>query len=192
MCRNSERSLKLGARAHTKEGRNTRNKSKALSTVEGRSKFFTCVHGAHRKKSGVHLSNTCCWYRHDSATSMMTTLRDGRYSFKIPAGAVVYFFSKKVQTGCGAHPAPNSMGTELFSRAKKSGRVTDHSPPSYAKVKNEWTYASTLFLGRRVTYKNNLILKAAIRTKQVYRSLYLGSKLTYIWKERKFSFPRSR
>jgi hypothetical protein len=41
----------------------------------------------------------------------------------------------KVQTGCGAHSASNTMIT-CFLRVKRTGREADHSPPSIAEVKN--------------------------------------------------------
>jgi hypothetical protein len=37
------------------------------------------------------------------------------------------------QTGSGAHPASNSMGTERYF----AGREFDHSPPSSAEVKKQ-------------------------------------------------------
>jgi hypothetical protein len=46
---------------------------------------------------------------------------------------------QNVQTGSGAQP----VGTEILSRVKRPGRDVDHSPPSNAEVKNEWSSTST-------------------------------------------------
>jgi hypothetical protein len=51
---------------------------------------------------------------------------------------------QRVQTGSGAHPASYLMAAGSSSlRVKRSGRETDHSPPSGAEVKNAWSYTST-------------------------------------------------
>jgi len=44
-------------------------------------------------------------------------------------------FSKPVQTGCGAHPAPYTMGTGSFPGVRRPVRCVDHPPPSSAEVK---------------------------------------------------------
>jgi hypothetical protein len=51
-----------------------------------------------------------------------------------------------IQTGCGANPASSPRGTAGFLHVgvKRPGRETDHSPPSSAEVKNEWSYTFTL------------------------------------------------
>jgi hypothetical protein len=54
-----------------------------------------------------------------------------------------FFSSRKVQTGSGAHPASYSMDTGiLFRGIQRPGREADHSPPSSAEVRNEWSYTS--------------------------------------------------
>jgi hypothetical protein len=46
-----------------------------------------------------------------------------------------------IQNGSGAHPASYPMGTKGFSLGvKRPGREADHSPPSSAEVKNDWSY----------------------------------------------------
>jgi hypothetical protein len=45
----------------------------------------------------------------------------------------------RVQTDSGAHPASYPMGT----RSSFPEGEADHSPPSNAEVKNEWSYTST-------------------------------------------------
>ena len=42
-----------------------------------------------------------------------------------------FFLPQNVQTGSGVHPASYSNGE------------VNHSPPTSAKVKNEWSYTST-------------------------------------------------
>jgi hypothetical protein len=54
-------------------------------------------------------------------------LRVGRYGDRIPVGAT---FSTPVQTGPGAYPASCKMGTKSFPGMRRSGRGTDHPPPS--------------------------------------------------------------
>jgi hypothetical protein len=50
----------------------------------------------------------------------------------------------RVQTGSGAHLASYPMNTRgSFPGVKRPGRETDHSPPSSAEVKNEWSHIST-------------------------------------------------
>jgi hypothetical protein len=51
---------------------------------------------------------------------------------QIPVGAR---FSAPIQTGPGAHPASNTMGTMSFPGVKLLGRGIDHPHPSRAKVK---------------------------------------------------------
>ena len=55
------------------------------------------------------------------------SLRAGRSEDRIPVGPR---FSAPVQTGPGAHPASCTMGTGSFPGAKRSGRGSDHLPPS--------------------------------------------------------------
>jgi hypothetical protein len=48
-----------------------------------------------------------------------------------------------IQTGSGDHPASYTMGTEgSYLRSEWLGHEADHSPPSTAKVKNEWSCTS--------------------------------------------------
>jgi hypothetical protein len=51
---------------------------------------------------------------------------------------------QNVHTGSGPHPATYFTGTRVPSlRAMQPGREAHHSPPSSAKVKNEWSYTTT-------------------------------------------------
>jgi hypothetical protein len=70
---------------------------------------------------------------------------DSRVQF--PAGARNFSLHHSVQTGSGAHPAFCPVGTEgSFPGVKQLGHGADHSPPSSAKVKNAWSYTSTLLI----------------------------------------------
>jgi len=52
----------------------------------------------------------------------------------------IFLFSKNIQTGSGAHPAPNPVGSGVPSLgAEQSG---DHPLLSSAEVKNEWSYTT--------------------------------------------------
>jgi hypothetical protein len=51
---------------------------------------------------------------------------------------------QNVQTDSEAHPITHSMGIGVLPRGiKRPRREVDHSPPSSAEVKNEWSYTST-------------------------------------------------
>ena len=45
-----------------------------------------------------------------------------------------------------------------FSGVKRPGREADHSPPSSAEVKNEWSYASILPVCLRGLYRDDFTL----------------------------------
>jgi hypothetical protein len=68
--------------------------------------------------------------------------RGSRVQFS--AGAENFSLHHRVQRGSGAHPASYPMGTGTLSLGvKRPRREADHSPPSSAEVKNEWSYTST-------------------------------------------------
>jgi len=53
-------------------------------------------------------------------------------------------FSKNVQTCFGSTQFPYYMGTEVLSTGVKLlGHEVDHSPPSTARVDDEWSYTPT-------------------------------------------------
>jgi hypothetical protein len=59
---------------------------------------------------------------------------------RLPVSAGDFPLLRNVQTTSGAHPVdtePLSLGV------KRPGREGDHSPPSTAEVKKEWSYTST-------------------------------------------------
>jgi hypothetical protein len=58
-----------------------------------------------------------------------------------------FCFRHRVQTGSGPHPAsyPTSTG-DYFPGVKRPGREAEHSPPSSAEVKNEWSCTSTPYV----------------------------------------------
>jgi hypothetical protein len=51
---------------------------------------------------------------------------------RILVGATDFSFLQNVQTFSRAHPASNSMGTDLFPGGNVAGREVKHSPPSSA------------------------------------------------------------
>jgi hypothetical protein len=61
----------------------------------------------------------------------------------VPAEDGNFSLHHRVQTGSGAHPASDPMGTRgSFPGVKRPGRDVDPSPYS-AEVKNAWRYTST-------------------------------------------------
>jgi hypothetical protein len=63
---------------------------------------------------------------------------------RFPEGAGNFSLHHRVQNGSRAHPDSYPMGTRGTSLGvKRPGREADHSSPSSAKVKNEWSYTST-------------------------------------------------
>jgi hypothetical protein len=52
-------------------------------------------------------------------------------------------FSAPVQTGPGAHPTPNTMGTGAFSGVKRPGRGVDHPVHLAPRLKKEYSHNST-------------------------------------------------
>jgi hypothetical protein len=48
----------------------------------------------------------------------------------------------KIHTGSGGRIQPDNGNRGLFLGVKRPGREADHSPPSSAEVKNEWSYNS--------------------------------------------------
>ena len=58
-------------------------------------------------------------------------------------------FSAHVQTGPGAHPASDTMGTGSFPRVKRPGSGVDHPPHLAPRLKKEYSYTSTPPLGLR-------------------------------------------
>jgi len=54
-------------------------------------------------------------------------------------GGTDFLFSKTTQPGHGVH----SWYLGYFPEVERPGRLADHSPPSNAKVKNDWSYTST-------------------------------------------------
>jgi hypothetical protein len=73
------------------------------------------------------------WFNVDTQLSRYSDwLRTVRSGDRIPVGARL---SAPVQTGPGAHPASDTVGTGSLSRGvKRPGRGVDHPPLSYAEV----------------------------------------------------------
>jgi hypothetical protein len=71
-------------------------------------------------------------------------LRAGWWGVRIPIGAGNFSPHHRVPIGSGAHHASYATGNRGFSLGvKRPGCETDHSSPSSAEVKNEWSYTST-------------------------------------------------
>ena len=77
-----------------------------------------------RRNALKYLNNKCNWGY---------SLCAGRSGDRIKVGGAR--FSAPVQTGPGAHPASNTMGTGSLLGIKRPGRGIDHPPPSSAEVK---------------------------------------------------------
>ena len=62
---------------------------------------------------------------------------------QIPAGTKEFSRLQNVQTDSGAHLASCLLDTGVLPwRIKQPGHDVDHSHPSSAEVKNEWSYTS--------------------------------------------------
>ena len=67
----------------------------------------------------------------------MIRLRVGQFEVRILEGT----FLQNVQTGCGAHTAYCSVGTDVLSSGvKRPGHEAYHFPSYSAEIKNEWSY----------------------------------------------------
>jgi hypothetical protein len=75
-------------------------------------------------------------WSHDHAISIATRLRAGRSVLRLPMEAKDFSLFQNVQTNFGTHPAS-------FQGVKLQELNANHSPPSSAKVKNEWIYTFT-------------------------------------------------
>jgi hypothetical protein len=85
-------------------------------------------------------------FRHDSSVGIALGygLDDWGSRVRFPAWAGNFSLHHRVQNGSGAHSASYTMGTRRsFPGVKRLVREADHSPPSSAEIKNEWSYTST-------------------------------------------------
>jgi hypothetical protein len=93
--------------------------------------------------------NTCYLsdQSHDSSVGIALgyELDDRGSRVRFPAGARNFSLHHRVQNGSGAHSDSYSMWVPgaLSLGVKRTGRETDHSPPSRAQVKYAWSYIST-------------------------------------------------
>jgi hypothetical protein len=60
-----------------------------------------------------------------------------------------FSFSKNVLTTSAAHPHSYSMDTELGWGGVRPVHEADHSPPSCAKIKNEWSHTPAPLMASR-------------------------------------------
>jgi hypothetical protein len=64
--------------------------------------------------------------------------------FDLWQGQGIISLLQSVQTSSGTHPASDSMCTWVsLPRSKVAVGEADHTPPSSAEIKNEWSYTST-------------------------------------------------
>ena len=64
--------------------------------------------------------------------------------FEPRQGQIIFFLLQNVQNRYGAQPAFFSLGTRCsFLAIKRPERGVDHSPPSSAEVKNEYSNTPT-------------------------------------------------
>jgi hypothetical protein len=83
----------------------------------------------------------------NSVGGMAARSQGGRNGVRIPAGPRHYFLLHNIQPGSGPTEPPVKWVPGFFpSMLKRPGREVDHSPPSSAEVKNEWSYVSHICL----------------------------------------------
>ena len=81
--------------------------------------------------------------------------------FQILVGARDFSFLQNIHTE--AHPASYLMGSRALSQGVKQPRCElIHSPPSSAKVKNEWNYTFTPSICLHAIYRENLNLSLVV------------------------------
>jgi hypothetical protein len=101
--------------------------------LSGLQYFATLSHKRHdfRKKL---LRIKCVFFSAGRDSSVGTATR---YGLEGPGIESLWgeIFSAPVQTGPGAHPTSNTMGSGSFPGVKRPGRGADHSPQSSAEVK---------------------------------------------------------
>jgi hypothetical protein len=81
----------------------------------------------------------------ESPVGVGTGLLVGRSVFDSRQGLGIFFVATVSRPALGPKQSPIQwiLGS-LFLGVKRPGREADHSPPSSAKVKNVWSYTSTL------------------------------------------------
>jgi len=74
----------------------------------------------------------------------VTRLRSGQLGFEFPSGQETFSFLQNVQAYSESHPTYYSMVPGPFpgGKAKRSGPEFDHTTPSGAEAKNEWSCTS--------------------------------------------------
>jgi hypothetical protein len=76
-----------------------------------------------------HCASRMKWWSQDSVLCMLTRLRLGRLSIRIPAGEYIFLYPKHVHR-------------RSFLGVIRPGRYVDLSSPSSSEIKNVWSYAS--------------------------------------------------
>jgi hypothetical protein len=79
----------------------------------------------------------------DSVVGLKTRVRARQPGVRIPAESRKLTLLQNVQIGCRAYPASYLMNIRGFPpELKQPGCDVDHSPPSIAGLKNEWSHSS--------------------------------------------------
>ena len=91
-----------------------------------------------------------------NVTVIVTRLRISRFGVRMPQGARDFYVSQNVPTGCEAQTACYAMGTMLLPGVQQLVHEVDHSYPPTAKVRNRWSYISTLPICLHGVVKENL------------------------------------
>jgi hypothetical protein len=84
------------------------------------------------------------WSRSSSVSQYTKILAERPGSILGRDNEGIFSLRHRVQTGSGSHPPSCPMGTggAFPPEVKRPGREANHSPPSSAKIKNEWSYIS--------------------------------------------------
>ena len=119
-------------------------------------KHIQSTHQSHFINTDICIIFKTPW---SSTVSTVTRIYAGRYGVQILAGTWELSVLPNIHTSSSTHPASNSMKTKTFSLAVKwQCRQSDHSHPSRAKFKNQWSYTSTQRISLQGTHLENCIL----------------------------------
>ena len=104
---------------------------------------YTALNGKF-EDVGKNKANAAYFESRESVVSIMTRLWAGRPGIRIPAWARDRYHPKMSRpTRWPTQPPIQWVSGSFTPGGKRLGRKADHSSPSYAEVKNEWSYTST-------------------------------------------------
>jgi hypothetical protein len=78
-----------------------------------------------------------------SLVTIVTILRPGPSGIRFLAVSEDFSFLQSSHNGSEAQPASNTKTGVFFPGVKQAEREDDHSPPSGAEIKNEWSHNSS-------------------------------------------------